>query len=213
MLANTGGGLKNTQTGSKPFRTQASINTKPQTSTMKKFTAFFAIALSGLFASQLSAAIVLESVNWGSFSGNTYSGSWSFGNVGGTTASGVSGAGSVFNVNWAGLPYAAGYSTTINEGVGLGAAANTTATQTLTFSQSVSSLYMFVSWVDNGTSFNFGSYDWTLVGGNSASRSGSSVVVSGSNDQQSDGFLVNINETFGPGTDFVFNFVNNTRAL
>lgn len=177
---------------------------------MKNNTFFVALALLGLFVANSRAVIVLQSVDWNSSVGSSLSGTWSFGSLTGTTGTGVTGAGAVLNVGWGGMPYGVGYTTSINEGVVLAAANNSTATQSFSFSSNVSSIYLFFAWVDNGTSFDFGSYNWTLVGANSAYRSGGSVVISGSSDQQTNGFLINVNETFGPGNDFVFNFINPT---
>lgn len=149
----------------------------------------------------------VESVNWNAVgNSSSFGGTWSYGTVTGSSAA-IPGAGGSFNVSWSGMPYGAGYTTSVTEAVGLGAPDLGAAVQTFSFSSSVSGISLWFAWVDNGTSFDFGSYNWTLVGANNASRSGSSVVISGSQDRQQDGFMVRINETFGPtrGLSFTFN--------
>lgn len=171
-------------------------------------TARFPVIVGFLLPLVGQGAGALESVNWNAVgNSSSFGGSWSYGTVTGSSAA-IPGSGSSFSVNWSGMPYGAGYTTSISEAVGLGAPDLGAATQTFAFGSTVSGLTLWFAWVDNGTSFDFGSYDWTLLGSNSASRSGSSVVISGSQDRQQDGFVVQINEIFGTGRNLAFTFNN-----
>lgn len=166
----------------------------------------------GLPAAAMAAGSV-ESVNWNAVgNSSSFGGTWSYGTVTGSSAA-IPGAGSSFTLNWSGMPYGAGYTTSVTEAVGLGAPDVGSAVQTFAFSSSVTGVSLWFAWVDNGTSFDFGSYNWTLVGANNASRSGSSVVISGSQDRQQDGFMVRINETFGPTRGLSFTFNNPVNNL
>lgn len=154
------------------------------------------------------AANALESVNWNAVgNSSSFGGAWSYGTVTGSSAA-IPGAGSSFTLDWSGMPYGAGYTTSVTEAVGLGAPDLGSASQTFDFSGTVSGVSLWFAWVDNGTSFDFGTYNWTLIGANSASRSGTSIVINGSQDRQQDGFVVRIDETFGPTRSLTFTFNN-----
>lgn len=189
----------------------AKASTSNPTASMQPCKIVFAVmCLAGFVVSPARSGIILESVDWTQQAAPptaALGGSWSFGSVAGTTVATLN-SGQVFPVTWGARPFSSGYSTTVNEGVSLGAINGSTGVQTFSFQNSVSSVYLFFSYLDDGTSFDFGSYSWTLVGANHAYRAGNSVVVSGSADSIDDGFLVNINETFGPGNDLAFGFVN-----
>lgn len=163
----------------------------------------------------------LISVNWteqgttptSSLGGVFQSGTTTYGTVSGTT-DGVFNAGTVRTVNWGTTAFSAGYSTSVNEGVALAASSLSTRTQVFLFPQGVSSPHLFVNFLDSNTSFDFGGYDWTVLGANNASRSGSQMVTgTGATDTVNDGFLVRINQIFAPGATLSFNYVNNVNEL
>ncbi len=159
--------------------------------------------------------IQLESVNW--LPSNTIptsglSGTWYYGAVAGSTSA-VFNAGSTFGQDWGSVGFTSGYSTSANISNVLAAAGSSSAAQTFAFSQTVSMVYVFVNFFDANTSFDFGSYDWTLLASNYATRSGNSVIAAGVGSDRADaGFLVRINQSFGPGTNLSFLYVNNNGA-
>ena len=179
---------------------------------MKKLFPLLTLAFVGLgFPSTSFGVIVLESVQWNSPVGtppvSSGSGTWLGGETVNLSTVAANNAGAVFNWDWSTMPFAAGYSLTAtnNTGIAIGVAANSTATQTVTFSSAISAPYLFFNFIDPNTSFNFGSYNWTFIAGNKASRSGSSVISTGLNEPDA-GFLVLINESFGPGTPLTFDY-------
>ena len=179
---------------------------------MKKILPFIAFALVGMAYPNTSfGVIVLESVQWNPPVGtppvSSGSGTWLGGETVNLSTTAANNAGTVFNWNWSTMPFAAGYSLTAtnNTGVAIGVGANSTATQTVTFSSSINAPYLFFNFIDPNTSFNFGSYNWTFLAGNKASRSGNSVISTGLNEPDA-GFLVLINESFGPGTPLSFGY-------
>lgn len=169
-----------------------------------------AVTLTGFLAADLRATpVALDSVTWtqqGATPGTQLGGTWSAGSVSGTTAAMVN-SGGVFEQYWGGLPFAYGYELSTDSSTVLGSVYNTFQTQTILFSSVVSSPYLFFNYTDKYTGFDFGSYSWELIGATYASRSGSSVVMNSSaNNDDVSGFMVRINETFGPGTPLVFDF-------
>lgn len=170
-------------------------------------------ALLSLVVSQARAELLI-SVDWtqqGVSPTTQIGGTWSFGSVTGTTGA-FGNSGTVFAANWGGLPFSAGYSTTVNEGISLGGN-NANTPQTINFSGPVSSLYLFFNYTDPNSVFDFGTYNWTLVGASKAQRVGTTVVVAsdaGNSDQ--DGFLVNINESFGVGAPLSFSYFEPAAA-
>jgi hypothetical protein len=180
----------------------------------KVLTVLAVVAASFTVQSTTASASLVKTLDWtqqgSTIPTSSLSGVWSYGTVTGTTASALN-AGAVFPAVWGSLPFSAGYTTSTSEGVALGAVKLTIAPQTFSFSGPVSSLYLFFNYIDNNTAFDFGSYDWTLVGANHASRVGSRVDVNGSSDTINDGFIININESFAPGSNLSFNFINNNN--
>lgn len=181
---------------------------------------FAAIVLLLMAPGPLSAQTNLVSVDWveqgtpptSSLGGVFRSGALTFGSVSGTTDR-VFNAGSVREVVWGARPFSAGYTTSVNEGVALAASRNSARSQTFLFTEVVSTPHLFVNFLDVNTSFDFGAYNWTVLGANNASRSGSRMVVgSGATDTTNDGFLVRINQTFGPGTNLSFSYINDTSV-
>jgi len=173
------------------------------------------VSLFGFFANDARAGVVLTSVDWTQMAPEptaSIGGTWSFGSVIGTTGA-FANAGKVFPATWGNLPFSAGYSTTINEGISLGVNANATQKQTFSFSGPISSVFLFFNYTDANTSFNFGTYNWYLVGANNAHRSGNTVVIDSTSNSENDGFLINIVETFDSNRNLEFDFVNNTGAV
>jgi hypothetical protein len=172
-----------------------------------------ALAVLGLGLTHISSGqTLLTSVQWNPPAANPVvsgSGTWFTGNTVNLITSAVINAGAVFNWDWSAAPFRSGFSlsTTNNSGIAIGVGAGTTATQTLTFSSVINSPYLWFNFIDPSTSFNFGAYNWTFLSGNKASRSGSSVISTGLN-ASDDGFLIRINQDFGPGTSLNFNYVS-----
>jgi len=179
-----------------------------------KIPAVLLSALLWLVATQAHAAIV-TSVDWVQQAvapTSLIGGPWGFGSTVTGTTGAYANAGTVFVANWGGLPFSAGYSTTVNNGVSLGGN-NATTPQTISFSGPVSSLYLFFNYTDPNSVFSFGSYNWTLVGASKAQRVGNTVVVaSDAGNSNQDGFLVNINENFGVGNPLTFNYYDPAPA-
>ena len=137
------------------------------------------------------------------------------GNTVGLTTAAIGNAGAVFNWDWSALPFANGLTlnNTTNSGIAIAVGGNSTATQTLTFSSAISSPYLWFNYIDQNTSFSFGSYDWTLLSANGAARSGNSVNVTASASNLADsGFLVRINQDFGPSSSLTFNYISTSLA-
>ena len=179
---------------------------------MKKTLSLLAVALLGMvYPNNSLGEIILESVQWNPPVGtppvSSGSGTWLGGETVNLSTTAANNAGAVFNWDWSTMPFAAGYSLTAtnNTGIAIGVGANSTATQTVTFSSSINSPYLFFNFIDPNTSFDFGSYDWTFIAGNEATRSGSSVISTGLNEPDA-GFLVLINESFDPGTPLRFDY-------
>jgi hypothetical protein len=152
----------------------------------------------------------LISVNW------TASGSAPQANTSGTLAglgtvsvntSRVNNAGSVFagsNYSWS-----SGYTFSVNEFVGLGVGGSSNDVQTFTFSQNISNPYLIFNWIDAGSSFDFGSNSYTLLGSANATSSGNLITAgAGAGTTESDGFLIRLNGTFGPTSALTFTFRN-----
>ena len=139
-------------------------------------------------------------------------GSWDFGSVGGTTgAMQVDNAGAVFSQNWGGFAFSNGYDTSSDSSVAIGTAANSTATQSFSFSSQVSQLHLFFNYIDANMVVDFGGLNWTLLGATNAARSGSTMVVSsgaGANGTSAQGFLISVDGTFGPGNGLTFDIIN-----
>ena len=142
-------------------------------------------------------------------------GSWAFGTVSGTTgAMQVDNAGAVFTQNWGGFAFSSGYDTSSDSSVAIGTAANSTATQTFAFSSQVSQLHLFFNYIDRNMVVDFGTLNWALLGATNAARSGSTVVVAsaaGDNGVATQGFLVSVNGTFGPGSNLTFDIINGSN--
>ncbi len=116
----------------------------------------------------------------------------------------------MFAPNFSSYAFAQGYTTSVNKAVAIGSINNSSTAQTFTFSQPVSSLYLFFNYTDEYTAFDFGGYNWSLLGATHATRSNSMVVIGGgAGNLASSGFLINIDGSFGPGTNLVFNFIDN----
>lgn len=158
-------------------------------------------------------AIVLESVEWTPPIATppvaSGSGTWLGGETVNLSTSAANNAGAVFSWNWNTMPFATGYTVTgtTNTGIAVGAAGSATSPQSVSFSSTVNSPYLYFNFIDPNTSFNFSPFTWTFIAGSQASRSGSSVISTGTNGP-TDGFLIQVNETFGPGTPLAFNYVN-----
>ena len=181
-----------------------------------------AIRLAGILvlvaASFAKAQTSLIAVEWtppGSVPTTSGSGTLISGNTVGLTTAAIGNGGAVFNWDWSALPFASGFTlnTTTNSGIAIAVSGNSTATQTLTFSSAISSPYLWFNYIDQNTSFSFGSYDWTLLSANGAARSGNSVNVTASASNLADsGFLVRINQNFGPSTSLTFNYISTSLA-
>ena len=160
----------------------------------------------------------LISAQWtppGSVPTTSGSGTLLIGNTIGLTTAAIGNAGAVFNWDWSALPFANGLTlnNTTNSGIAIAVGGNSTATQTLTFSSAISSPYLWFNYIDQNTSFSFGSYDWTLLSANGAARSGNSVNVTASASNLADsGFLVRINQDFGPSSSLTFNYISTSLA-
>lgn len=172
-----------------------------------------------LAASQLAASPTsLNSVNWEaqsqSIPTSLIGGSLSTVQVSGTT--GVTtqdNGGSILQENWSAIPFLSGFSLSNTSATVLAVAPNSTATQTLSFSSAVSDVHLIFNYIDSGTSFDFGGYEWMLLSGNLASLNGEPPTVSADLGAThfNHGFIISILGTFGPGDDLVFNYINPTN--
>jgi hypothetical protein len=108
----------------------------------------------------------------------------------------------IFNFNWGSMPFASSYQTTSTSAVAIGYATGNSS-QYITFSQPISGVSLWFNFIDNGTVFDFRSLNWTFVAGNRATRSGNTVISTGTN-SQNDGFLINVSGSFGPSTGLSF---------
>jgi hypothetical protein len=127
----------------------------------------------------------------------------------------VGSAGDVFSIPY-NYAWNSGYAFSVGESVGLGAGISSNAVQTFTFSQNISNPYLIFNWIDVGTSFNFGSNSFTLLGSSNATSSGNLITVgagSGNLDLESDGFLIRLNGAFGPSNPLTFTFQNTTSFV
>ena len=167
------------------------------------------VAVAASFAKAQTSLISAQWTPPGSVPTTSGNGTLLSGSTVGLTTAAIGNAGAIFNWDWSAAPFASGFSlsTTNNSGIAIGVGAGTTATQTLTFSSVINSPYLWFNFIDPSTSFNFGAYNWTFLSGNKASRSGSSVISTGSN-ASDDGFLIRINQDFGPGTSLNFNYAS-----
>jgi hypothetical protein len=177
---------------------------------MRRIVATLAFVALGSFA---QAQTSLISVDWTDSGANPTSGTLaSLGNVYVNTSR-VGNAGGVFSIPY-NYAWNSGYVFSVGESVGLGAGISSNAVQTFTFSQNISNPHLIFNWIDVGTSFNFGSNSFTLLGSANATSSGNLITVGeGSGNLESDGFLIRINGAFGPSNPLTFTFQNTTSAV
>jgi hypothetical protein len=163
-----------------------------------------------LATASIANAANLISVDWtasGTAPISTSSGTLNgFGNISLTTSANAN-AGAVFpisyNYSWQG-----GNNLSVGEGVALGVGASTSATQVITFTQTISNPYLLINWTDSGTSFDFGSNTFSMVGSSNATNSGNLITIgAGAANLAADGFMIRFNDTFGPtkSLSFVYN--------
>jgi hypothetical protein len=79
-------------------------------------------------------------------------------------------------------------------------------TQTVTFSQNVTSLLLLVNFGDVPTSIDFGSLFVTLADSFNAQIAGSIVTFPGSSNISNDGFAASVGGVFGPSNPLVFTY-------
>jgi PEP-CTERM motif len=139
------------------------------------------------------------------------------------TATGFN-AGETFSENWAsylGTMGATGGSVSFQLGGVLGGAALPTGTaQTITFSSTIVNPVLLVNFLGGlGNTFdsdtlNFGTNTFTVLSENNAVQSGNSMLATSSvTDSADDGFGIQFNGTFGPGTPLVFNYGSDGLGL
>jgi hypothetical protein len=168
---------------------------------MKKFSILHVALVTVAIQSSSYGALTVNSVNW------TTGGRPALGVLEGTNNISFSTAahnnsGQLFTFDWGSMPFAAGYDTTSDSAVAMGYTTGTSTT-TVSFSQSINSLALWFNYIDSGTTFNFTGLNWSFVAGNNASRSGSTVVSTGGN-SPNDGFLINVDGSFGPSAALSF---------
>jgi hypothetical protein len=79
-------------------------------------------------------------------------------------------------------------------------------TESIQFSAAVANPVLLVNFGDNTTSFDFGSAPVTLLASHNASLSGDIVTFSGATNSANDGFALQLNGTYGPGSPLNFNY-------
>jgi hypothetical protein len=167
---------------------------------MKKLRNFLALGFVVIMLQSASHGALLTSAVW-TTKGIPASGNLD-GNVISLTSASFDNAGDRFTFNWGGMPFAAGYTTTSNSAVAIGYT-DGTSTTSIAFSESINNLALWFNFIDPGTVFDFSGLNWSFVAGNNASRSGSTVVSTGSN-SPNDGFLINVDGSFGPSSPLSF---------
>lgn len=168
---------------------------------MKKLSIFHVALVTVAIQSFSYGAFIMDSVTW-TTGGRPASGVFLGTNNISLSTPAAGNAGQLFNFDWGSMPFAAGYSTTSTSAVAIGYTSGTSTT-TVSFSQSINSLALWFNYIDSGTTFNFTGLSWSFVAGNNAYQSGNTVVSTGNNNQN-DGFLINIDGSFGPSAALSF---------
>jgi hypothetical protein len=178
-----------------------------QQTIMKKITTLLAAGIAAIgIQSSAHGVLILNSVDW-TVAGIPAQGIFDTTNNITFTTANYGNGGDLFSFDWGSMPFASGFSTTSNDAVAIAYTAGTSTT-TIAFSESISNLSLWFNYIDSETTFDFTGLNWTFIGGNNASRSGDTVVSTGSNDEF-DGFLVNVAGSFGPSASLSFDI---TRA-
>lgn len=168
---------------------------------MKKLPILLVALVTVAIQSSSYGALILDSVNW-TTAGRPASGVFLGTNNITLSTAATGNAGQLFTFDWGGMPFAAGYSTTSTSAVAIGYTTGPSTT-TVSFSQPISSLALWFNFIDSGTTFNFTGLNWSFVAGQNAFQSGNTVVSTGLN-SPNDGFLINIDGSFGPSAPLSF---------
>lgn len=77
-------------------------------------------------------------------------------------------------------------------------------TQTISFSASITNPLLLVNFSDATSTMDFGGLTLSFLTSNNAQLTGNTIDFTGSTNSSDDGFVAQINGTFGPGSDLTF---------